>query len=303
MTMPTTLKTHLPNGKKTRQRSTLGIVMIALFTYGCSWLSSTPEANAPVQPAPTEVISEAEPVPSPAADLDYSRFKHESSSHTRLPCLVCHVRDESTTKIGFPGQSGHVPCASCHVQQFADPGNVMCSICHTEPASGALKASLQLKSFNARFDHGRHMRQTGCTTCHTPSRGGVALSIPAGAAAHNTCLSCHTPETEVAGKNIGSCNTCHEPGSRRRPSEWAKSFQFKFSHAEHMKRGKTNCSSCHNVMAGMAQGRQVTSPIAAMHFAPSRAQSCASCHNDKTAFGAADFTNCKRCHEGSSFSF
>jgi c(7)-type cytochrome triheme protein len=292
---------HGPRAR--RQRWTAGVFSIALLAYGCSLFSNPPQSNLPVNPPAADVVTEASPVPSPAADLDYSRFKHDSSSHTRLPCLVCHVREEGATKVGFPGQSGHVPCASCHVQQFANPNNAMCSICHTEPASGAVKALLQIKSFGAKFDHGRHTRQTGCVTCHSTSRGGVAFSIPAGSNAHKTCFTCHEPEREIAGKNIGSCNACHEPGRRNRPSEWAKSFQFKFSHAEHMMRGKTNCASCHNVLAGSAQGRQVTSPVVAMHFAPAGGRSCGACHNDKKAFGTGDFTNCRRCHEGSNFSF
>jgi hypothetical protein len=40
-----------------------------------------------------------------------------------------------------------------------------------------------------------------------------------------------------------------------------------------------------------------------MHFASTRTQSCASCHNNSRAFGGTDFSDCKRCHEGSTFRF
>jgi c(7)-type cytochrome triheme protein len=146
------------------------------------------------------------------------------------------------------------------------------------------------------------LRQTNCATCHKPTRRGAALSIPKGSAAHSNCFSCHGVQTTIAGKNIGSCDTCHAPGRPPRTSEWAKAFGMNFSHREHA-RGKQSCSACHTVKAGAARGRQVSSPQPAMHFASPRAMSCASCHNGKKAFGANDFKNCKRCHEGTTFKF
>ena len=214
-----------------------------------------------------------------------------------MPCLLCHVRsDEYTT----PKLSGHTPCSSCHVQQFADAGSKMCSICHTDAAAGAVKQFPPLRSFNIKFDHGRHLPQTGCGTCHQPTGRVAALSVPMGSRAHATCFQCHEPQREVDGRNIGSCSTCHEPGRPTRATESAKAFNFKFSHRSH---ARNNCSTCHTVLAGTARGSQVTSPVTAMHFAPARGQSCGNCHNGKRAFGADDFANCKRCHEGSTFKF
>jgi hypothetical protein len=40
-----------------------------------------------------------------------------------------------------------------------------------------------------------------------------------------------------------------------------------------------------------------------MHHASARAQSCATCHNDRRAFGIENFTNCIRCHKGNSYGF
>jgi c(7)-type cytochrome triheme protein len=74
-----------------------------------------------------------------------------------------------------------------------------------------------------------------------------------------------------------------------------------FAHSKHTP--SMNCTTCHTVKAGAPRGRQVTSPVAAMHFAPRAAQSCASCHNNKRAFGGEDFADCRRCHKGGSFSF
>jgi hypothetical protein len=39
-----------------------------------------------------------------------------------------------------------------------------------------------------------------------------------------------------------------------------------------------------------------------MHFPPAGRQSCASCHNNRRAFGE-DFTQCRRCHEARTFRF
>lgn len=231
---------------------------------------------------------------------DYSRFQHTNPNHSRMPCALCHKRDDNSAAPKF---SGHLPCSGCHTQQFADSGSQICTVCHTNAQMGAMKRFPRLQNFNARFDHARHLRQTGCTTCHKPSRRGVALSIPAGLAAHNTCYQCHGPRTEIGGKNIGSCNTCHQLGRPSRTSDWAPAFAKNFDHSKHRVVGAFNCSSCHTVKAGMPRGRQVSAPAASMHFARSGTQSCASCHNSKRAFGGADFASCKRCHQGASFKF
>jgi c(7)-type cytochrome triheme protein len=276
------------------------VLACLLMIYACSGEPTNTNGTtenvaipaASTEPTPEFTVQQSDP------SLDYSKFDHGSTAHTRMPCLLCHVRsDEYTT----PKLSGHTPCAACHVQQFADSSSKMCTICHTDTSTGAVKRFPPLRSFNIKFDHGRHLSQTGCATCHTPTRRGVALSVPSGARAHSTCFTCHEPQTEVEGRNIGSCNTCHEPGRPIKGSESAKAFKFKFSHRTHT--AKANCSTCHTVLAGAARGRQVTSPVTAMHFASGRGQSCASCHNGKRAFGADDFTNCKRCHEGNTFNF
>ncbi|HEX5706892.1 MAG TPA: cytochrome c3 family protein, partial [Pyrinomonadaceae bacterium] len=74
-----------------------------------------------------------------------------------------------------------------------------------------------------------------------------------------------------------------------------------FSHAAHGSRQGLSCASCHEVRAGLAQSRQVSSPRPAQHFPPARTRSCASCHDNRRAFGGEDFGDCKRCHRGSTF--
>src|SRR5260370_5533421 len=115
-------------------------------------------------------------------NADYSKFQHTSAYHARLPCLLCHKRDTNSALPAIPGRSNHLPCAGCHVKQFADSSNAICTVCHSNAQSGALKAFPGLRSFNMKFDHARHLRMgsLGCVTCHRSSRAGVAMTIPAG---------------------------------------------------------------------------------------------------------------------------
>ena len=232
-----------------------------------------------------------------SAAQDFSKFSHQSMQHKRLPCLVCHVRQDNSTT---PKMPGHIPCSSCHSQQFAEGNtNPICSICHT---ATSVKPFPPLRSFNAVFDHARHARQTNCATCHGPSNRGVALSIPSRSNAHTTCFQCHGPRTMSGEKNIGSCSTCHRAGSPTRTSETARAFAMNFSHAEHQRKG-LRCADCHTIRAGQRRGVQVSVPTPAMHFARGGTVSCASCHNSRRAFGESDFVNCRRCHEGRTFKF
>ena len=235
----------------------------------------------------------------PSQTVDYSRFRHGNQYHSRLPCLVCHRRDDNSARIRFPGRTNHLPCSGCHALQFADAASPICTICHTNAQTGAMKGFPGLRSFGAKFNHSRHAR-VNCATCHTPAARGVARNIPSGRSAHTTCFQCHTANSSNA---MASCSTCHQPGRLVRVSESAKAFRLNFSHARHGANRDLSCRSCHTVRAGSARGRQVSSPIASMHFAPSRSQSCASCHDGKRAFGAEDFANCKRCHQGNVFRF
>ena len=250
---------------------------------------------------PIESTPDQEPMQFPEG-LDYAKFQHSSRNHSRLPCLLCHRRDSNSPIPKRPGGSGHLPCAGCHAQQFSNSESPICTICHTDVKSGALKSFPRLQSFRMKFDHSRHlsMASVGCATCHQPSRGGVALSIPAGFNAHSTCYRCHTPRAQSAGRDISSCGTCHQLGGYSRTPESAKAFRVSFNHLKHQ---KVNCNECHQVKAGMPQRRQVAAPEPLNHHATGRAQSCMTCHDGKRAFGGDDFTVCKRCHTGATWHF
>ena len=269
---------------------------LTLLVYSIAARFNASAADPTVSPSLDEnAVLSAEP----PQDKDYSRFTHGNEFHSRLPCLLCHRRDDNSPRMRFPGKSDHLPCAGCHALQFSDPGSPICTICHTNAQAGAMKRFPPLRSFNARFNHSRHSR-VNCNTCHKPQgRGGVAKDIPSGSGAHVTCFQCHTNRSAFS---MSSCNVCHQPGRLSRTPETSRAFRIGFSHSRHAAEGLA-CSSCHTVRAGAARGRQVSAPATAMHFASARAQSCASCHNSKRAFGTETFANCRKCHQGSSFSF
>ncbi|HEX6650002.1 MAG TPA: cytochrome c3 family protein, partial [Pyrinomonadaceae bacterium] len=166
------------------------------------------------------------------------------------------------------------------------------------------KAFPPLRSFDARFDHAKHVSVgADCVTCHRRNRGGVGLSIPSRVNAHVTCFGCHKPEAQANGRNISSCSTCHQLGGLVRTSEQAAAYRVGFSHASHDSSEKLACGACHNVRAGLPRGRQVSAPAPLNHHASARGWSCATCHNGRRAFGGDDFAVCKRCHKGSVWRF
>lgn len=235
---------------------------------------------------------------------DFSKFKHDNPQHARLPCLLCHRRENNSAPPTLPGKAGHAPCAGCHAQQFSDSNSPICSVCHTDKTAGLLKAFPRLQSFNVKFDHARHLAAgAACATCHRQRRGGVALSIPAGLNAHTVCFGCHTPQAQSNGRNISSCSTCHALGRLVRTSERAAAFRVGFSHAKHDASERLKCADCHRVRAGLVLGRQVISPLALNHHAPQGTSSCVTCHNGKRAFGGDDFSACTRCHKGPAWHF
>jgi c(7)-type cytochrome triheme protein len=269
-----------------------GIVFGTVLIVVLSTRASTP--MTPVDLAPDENQS--------SQGSDYGKFQHSNPNHSRLPCLLCHRREGNAPRPTLPGASGHLPCAGCHAQQFANSDGPICSICHTDAKAGTLKSFPRLKSFRVKFDHAQHVRKgsSNCAACHRPARNGVALSIPAGFSAHTTCYGCHTPRAESGGRDISSCGTCHQLGGYSRTTVNARAFRVGFDHAKHK---KVTCNECHSVRPGMPQKKQVTAPEPLNHHATGRGQSCRTCHDGKRAFGGDDFTACKRCHTGTTWHF
>jgi hypothetical protein len=243
-------------------------------------------------------------------ELDYSTFKHNSQKHASLSCTSCHQRADNSATPRFPG---HKACTGCHVGQFVTPAVPMCVICHTDVSgSNPSLKSFPTKfdeSFNVKFDHAQHNTgsarpQNSCATCHSRlgGRAAAALSIPTSLSAHNQCYSCHTPSSKAAsGGEIASCGVCHDTKGFSRTGTTARSFRFAFSHAKHGPGQRLGCNDCHNLTAGAAQSRQVSSPAPSEHFA-ARSSTCLTCHNGKRSFGGdLAFKDCKRCHTAATF--
>jgi c(7)-type cytochrome triheme protein len=272
----------------------LTLVGFGLFVFLGSAI--TEEVDSEKVSASVRELAEVESFEPPSEVAQrFANFDHKVKMHNGLPCLLCHKRDDNSAT---PTRGNHLPCAGCHMEQFAAEKGQICTICHVTETGEGMKKFPSLKSFDSKFDHSKH-RTTSCATCHKPSRGGVALSVPSGLRAHTSCYQCHGPERVVKGQNIGSCSTCHEPGKPVRNSDWAKSFRFNFSHAKHT--ASMNCATCHTVRPG-SRPNQVSSPVAAMHFAPAGVRSCASCHDGRQAVGE-NFSDCRSCHTGPDFSF
>ena len=242
--------------------------------------------------------------------VDYSKFLHASQRHASQSCTSCHERTDNVATPKFPG---HRACTGCHLGQFTTPAIPMCLICHTDtgspkPPLRAFPASFK-ESFNVNFDHAQHLKgaarpQNGCSGCHTTAISrGSALSIPANLAAHNVCYTCHTPSSKSSdGREIASCGVCHNVRRYSPTSPNARAYRLSFSHAKHGSHERLTCTDCHSVTAAQPQGRQVSSPTAAVHFPGSRGTSCASCHNGKKAFGGdLAFKDCRRCHTSTTF--
>lgn len=268
----------------------VGSIIIFGYAFDVSSGSGSEAASAPPPESEPEIEMQAK---------DYSRFSHSNQFHSRLPCLLCHRRDDNSARLRLPGRDNHLPCAGCHALQFSDQSSPICTICHTDSQSGAMKRFPRLKSFGMKFEHARHTR-VNCATCHKSEGRGVAKSIPSGQSAHTTCFQCHTNQASFS---MSSCSVCHQQGRLIRTSENARSFRLGFSHSKHDGVTNLNCSSCHRLQPRAGRGRQMSNPLPSMHFAPARALSCGSCHDGNKAFGPNDFSNCKRCHNGNSFRF
>src|SRR5215218_2144310 len=105
-----------------RYRSTRGIMLAAGIAAFCSLMVLTHASEQTI--FASDVVS-----PTGSEAQDFSRFEHSSAQHKRMPCLVCHVRSGNSTT---PKMPGHIPCASCHAQQFAEGNSSpICAICHT----------------------------------------------------------------------------------------------------------------------------------------------------------------------------
>lgn len=254
------------------------LVFAGYFVTSCgSSVTEKRVIESPFKPLPENIVSTDE-----MDGVDFSSFKHDSERHRDVPCLLCHQQKDD---LGRPQFSSHTPCAGCHTPQFKDKTHLICTTCHTESDSAELKPFPAMASFRANFNHSEHIRTTTCASCHKPQ--GSGMTVPSGGDAHTTCFTCHTSDKVVGDKNIGSCNTCHELGRPNRIVDSTAAIGFNFDHAKH---GRVACDSCHSP-AGV---NKMSATTVSQH--KNLANSCATCHNSKRAFGASRMADCRRCH-------
>lgn len=254
------------------------MLLAAIFVAACSSdIQEKPKTESAFKPLPEDLAAT-----DTMDDVDFSKFNHDGR-HGSVPCLMCHVRDEGQTRPKF---SSHATCTGCHTKQFEDDTHPICSTCHTGPQTAELKTFPQMTSFRANFNHTAHFKEGSCSTCH--SQSGSRMTVPHGANAHSTCFQCHTEDKIVGERNIGSCATCHEAGPANRITVPVSDAHVSFSHTKHT---ALNCTNCHSPVGG---GNKMSVITVAMHSKV--ANSCSTCHNDKRAFGANDFSDCRKCH-------
>lgn len=275
---------------KTKQQKIQLLKLIVLSVFLLSFGYIFPACTSSVQekkPAesPFKPLPETMTATDKMEDVDFSKFEHDSPRHQTVPCLLCHQPTaEDPTKPKF---ASHQTCAGCHTPQFEDKTHPICVICHTEERSEKLKDFPPMRSFRAEFNHTAHFKETNCATCHKTQ--GVGMTVPAGSNAHSTCFECHTSDKVIGERNIGSCSTCHVAGTPNRIVDSAQNIGFNFDHAKH---NGVGCNSCHNPSGG---GNKMSEITVAMHSG--QANSCATCHNEQKAFGANDFSDCRKCHQ------
>lgn len=230
---------------------------------------------------------------------EFQAFDHKISEHKKFECSSCHQREGRSLKMDY---AGHDSCIGCHLNQFTSKEpQAMCSICHDDlkqnPPTMKTFPVKFIEGFNMKFDHAAHETgkgrpPEGCSSCHETA--GPGKSIPAGFQAHNTCYSCHTPDSK-----IGSCSVCHDLAPYTRTPQSRYVFKAVFRHGDH---NGVGCNECHDVRPGAQQSRQVTNIAASEHSGAGN--NCATCHNGSRSFGGNgpnDFANCTKCHRGAGF--
>ncbi len=214
------------------------------------------------------------------AEGSEDRFDHSKTvfelkgKHRQAECRDCHNPDKAVSPIaslsprkdrsrGFVGLE--TSCASCHDDPHLGVLGTTCQSCHDEAAWTPAPA----------FDHGRTAYPlTGkhatieCDDCHRADRLGRPLAADG--------------RREPVWKPLahGPCSDCHDD--------------------PHDGRLGPECSSCHNTESFGKTDREsfdhdrTRYPLRGRH----RRVDCASCHDEKTAWGAKPpFGTCSSCHE------
>ena len=219
-------------------------------------------------------------------------FNFNHAEHNAVGCSSCHNpvgEGNKMSEISVAMHSGQAnSCATCHNDQKAFGANKLtnCSQCHQEVGAA--------RSFGVAFNHADHAK-ADCATCHKTASKGAVFTIPNGQAAHSNCFQCHSPTKNSRTFTSSSCFQCHQIGGKNDIKPSSVTIAGNFSHSKH---NAMSCDSCHNSKSG-----QMSAPAVVMHKTSKTGFNCASCHNNQTAFGGEDFTNCRQCHTSGNFKF
>ena len=215
-------------------------------------------------------------------------FNFDHSKHSKVDCGSCHQSQVgngmSAVKVSMHSNAAN-SCATCHngSRTFGASNFANCRQCHGEIGGQ--------KTFGVKFSHATHTKQQ-CSVCHRPAGKTGNFVVPDGTAAHNTCWQCRSPMKGGGSFLNGKCFTCHQPGSTNTITASSPNIPGGFAHTKHT---FMDCDACHSPADG-----KMNAPAVAMHKSSKAAMSCATCHDNNTAFGE-DFQNCKKCHVGNRF--
>lgn len=262
------------------------LVFCALALFAVSCIKQAERIKVAVTSSDTP-----DPVPARVSSKTFKDFSHKIPEHTQFECNICHQREPRGLKSQL---GGHESCIGCHMNEWIDDEQAICSTCHNDlnsqdPLVKAFPAKF-IEGFDMRFNHAVHERgdarpANGCVACHSPS--GAGKTIPVGFQAHAECYGCHTVESK-----LGQCSVCHQLAPYNRTLQSEYNFKAKFSHGDHNGMG---CNECHDVVPGAPNSRQVTNIAILQHRTPA-GTNCLRCHDGRRAFSGNDFLTCSRCH-------
>lgn len=225
---------------------------------------------------------------------DFTAAPNHVAGNFPTSCAGCHSQavwgrvaggrsSHPTTPIALIGVHGNSQCTDCHVgaQPYAAVQRT-CDGCHHTDYVATTDPSHTAAAFS-----------TTCTDCHALVAGWTGATYAThptapinpkqGAHGAVTCTQCHTTSPYSAAPT--TCDACHHADyvATTNPNHTSAAYS-------------TNCSSCHQVVAGWA-GASVnhpTTPLAltGSHAVPPRV--CADCHTSTTYSSVAQ--TCDGCH-------
>lgn len=143
----------------------------------------------------------------------------------------------------------------------------------------------------SRFTHTNAAhRSVSCLLCHQRNDNSARIRR----SGHSPCIGCHSQEFANSESKI--CTICHTNPSAGASSVKAfpplRSFNAKFDHAVHNRRGATprqGCATCHKPAQRGSVARSIPAGLNAH-------ATCFQCHTNRAQVGGRDISSCGTCH-------